>query len=133
MKIDGGCHCGFISYEAEVDPAAVCICHCTDCQTLSGSAFRTTVRATEGSFKVLSGKPKTYVKTAESGNRRVQLFCPKCGTPICATAAGGRDPISLRVGTARQRSELIPKKQIWFRSAQQWLNGLSSVPNAQKE
>jgi hypothetical protein len=91
------------------------------------------VRATEGSFKVLSGKPKMYVKTAESGNRRVQLFCPKCGTPICATAAGGRDPISLRVGTARQRNQLIPKKQIWFRSAQQWLNGLSSVPTAQKE
>src|SRR4026207_1544453 len=76
MKIDGGCHCCFISYEAEVDPAAVCVCRCTDCQTLSGSAFRTTVRATEGSFKVLSGKPKMYVKTAESGNRRVQLFCP---------------------------------------------------------
>ena len=41
MKIDGGCHCGYIAYEAEVDPDKVRICHCTDCQTLSGSAFRT--------------------------------------------------------------------------------------------
>ena len=41
MKIEGGCHCGGIRFEAEVDPAAVVICHCTDCQTFSGSAFRT--------------------------------------------------------------------------------------------
>ena len=41
MKIDGGCHCGYIAYEAEADPAKAMICHCTDCQTLSGSAFRT--------------------------------------------------------------------------------------------
>jgi hypothetical protein len=37
MKIDGGCHCGYIAYEAETDPAEARICHCTDCQTLSGS------------------------------------------------------------------------------------------------
>jgi hypothetical protein len=34
MKIDGGCHCGYITYVAEIDPDKVGICHCTDCQTL---------------------------------------------------------------------------------------------------
>ena len=67
MRIDGGCHCGRICYEAEVDPSTVLICHCTDCQTLSGSAFRTVVPTTEGTFKLLSGTPKVYVKTGESG------------------------------------------------------------------
>jgi len=36
MKIDGRCHCGYISYEAQIDPEKVMICHCT----LFGSAFR---------------------------------------------------------------------------------------------
>ena len=76
MKVDGGCHCGHIRYEAEVDPDKVVICHCTDCQTLSGSAFRTVVPTNEGTFKLLSGEPKVYVKTGESGNKRVQTFCP---------------------------------------------------------
>ncbi len=40
MKIDGHCYCGEITFEAEVDPNGLNICHCTDCQTLSGSAFR---------------------------------------------------------------------------------------------
>src|ERR1043166_1654207 len=51
MKIDGGCHCGFITYEAEADPEKVSICHCTDCQRLSGSAFRASIPAPSDSFK----------------------------------------------------------------------------------
>ena len=71
MHITGGCHCGAITYEAEVDPDTVSICHCTDCQTFSGSAFRTAVPAKKEGFK-LTGRPKIYVKTAESGNKRAQ-------------------------------------------------------------
>ena len=41
MKVDGTCHCGRVTYAADLDPAGVLVCHCTDCQTLSGSAFRT--------------------------------------------------------------------------------------------
>ena len=82
MKIDGACHCGAITYAAEIDPAGVRLCHCTDCQTLSGSAFRVTVSAADGSFTLLSGRPKIYIKTTESGARRAHAFCPDCGTPI---------------------------------------------------
>jgi hypothetical protein len=40
MKIDGACHCGYIRIEAEADPEKTTICHCTDCQTGTGSASR---------------------------------------------------------------------------------------------
>jgi hypothetical protein len=70
MKIDGHCHCGQISFEAEVDPKAVTICHCTDWQRLTGSAFRANISAPAAHFVLRSGTPKSYVKTAESGNRR---------------------------------------------------------------
>jgi hypothetical protein len=101
MKIDGGCHCGYITYEAEVDPEKTTICHCTDCQHLSGSAFRTVVRVAGDTFKIIAGEPTIYVKTAESGARRVQGFCPRCGTPIYSTAEGD-DPklYSIRVSYA---------------------------------
>ena len=32
MNVTGGCHCGQITYEAEVDPTTVRVCHCSDCQ-----------------------------------------------------------------------------------------------------
>ena len=76
MKIDGRCHCGYITYEAEIDPDKTLICHCTDCQTLSGSAFRVVAYTREDAFKLLSGELKIYVKTSESGNKRPQVILP---------------------------------------------------------
>ena len=58
MDVTGRCHCGAITYRATVDPATVGICHCTDCQMLSGSAYRVSVPAPAATFKILSGKPK---------------------------------------------------------------------------
>ena len=82
MRIEGGCHCGFIKYEGDADPEKAAICHCTDCQTLSGSAFRTVVPVGSDSFRMSAGEPTIYIKTGESGNERQQAFCPKCGSPI---------------------------------------------------
>jgi hypothetical protein len=128
MKVSGACHCGYIAFEAEVDPAKVLICHCTDCQTLSGAAFRTVVATKEGSFKLLSGALKVYVKTGESGNKREQTFCPDCGTPIYSAPIGeGAKVLSLRVGAIKQRDQLIPADQFWFRSAQKWLSTLPTI------
>jgi hypothetical protein len=121
MKIDGACHCGAIRYEAEVDPARVMICHCTDCQVLSGSAFRTVVPAPKPSFRLLSGKPKVYVKTADSGNQRTQAFCGDCGTPIYSSPVSADFAFySLRVGSMRQRAELRPSVEYFCRSKLDW-------------
>jgi len=56
MRIQGGCHCGKVSYEAEADPAKAGICHCTDCQTLSGSPYVAFIQVPAAGFK-LRGKP----------------------------------------------------------------------------
>ena len=134
MKVDGSCHCGNIRYEAEVDPAKVVLCHCTDCQTLSGTAFRTVVPTSEGTFKLLAGTPKAYVKTGESGNKRVQTFCPDCGSPIYSGPPGeGAKVVGLRVGTIRQRDQLVPGDQYWFRSALAWLSDLPGVAKRDKQ
>jgi hypothetical protein len=133
MKIDGRCHCGEITFEAEVDPAAVTICHCTDCQRLTGSAFRANIPAPAEYFKLLSGTPRSYVKTAESGNKRRHAFCGSCGTPIFACAVEDPQSYSLRIGTITQRAALSPGKQIWRCSALPWVDALAALPSAEKQ
>ena len=129
MKVQGKCHCGAITYEAEVDPNEVSLCNCTDCQMLTGSAFRVSVRARKESFRLLTGQPKVYVKTADSGARRRHAFCPDCGTPVSASADTDDPPqYSLRVGCLAQRAELPPKRRIWCRSALPWSQDVSGVP-----
>ena len=62
MKVDGACACGAIRIEAEADPEKTQICHCTDCQTATGTAFRISLPVSGATVKI-SGKPATYVKT----------------------------------------------------------------------
>jgi hypothetical protein len=110
------------TYEAEVDPATVRVCHCTDCQTLTGTAFRTNISSLLGTFRLKTGTPKIYVKTAESGNKRAHGFCPECGTPIYATApVPSPSTYGLPVGSIDQRAQFAPPaRQIWCRSALHW-------------
>ena len=129
MHIDGACHCGNITYEADIDPEAVSICHCTDCQNLTGTAYRVSVRVRKQDLKMRGGKPRVYIKTAESGSKRAHAFCPECGTPMYSTSVDD-DPqmYGLRVGTARQKAQLPPKKQGWCRSAMPWAMNIESLP-----
>lgn len=128
MKIDGSCHCGHITYEADVNPDEVYVCHCNDCQSISGSPFRWAVPVAEEAFKLLSGKPKTYIKTADSGATSHQLFCPECASPLYSTSIeDGPKNLNLRLGTARQRAKLPPQSQCWFRSAQEWISDLGQI------
>jgi len=129
MRVTGACHCGEITYEAEVDPERVGLCNCADCQMLTGSAFRVSVPASAESFRLVSGRPKVYVKVADSGTKRRHSFCPNCGTPVAACADSDDPPsYSLRVGCLAQRAQLPPKRRIWCRSALTWAQNVSAVP-----
>lgn len=111
MHIEGSCHCRQITFSAEVNRDQVIVCHCTDCQALSGSPYRAIIPAIEGTFRITSGKPKIYVKTGDSGGQRAQAFCPECGSPIYAAPVGeaAMQFIGIRIGLIKQRDQLIPK------------------------
>jgi hypothetical protein len=134
MKVNGKCHCGAIAYEAVVDPVRVTICHCADCQSLTGSAYRVSVPASKDSFSLRKGSPAIYVKTAESGARRAQAFCSECGSPLYTYAADGSDTsYGLRVGCLEQRHQLPPHKQKWCRSALAWCMDIADLPRRDRE
>ena len=134
MKVDGGCHCGHVTYSADIDPETVKVCHCTDCQSSSGSAYRVVAIVPSENFTLLSGKTKTYFKTAESGVKRAQIFCPECGTQLYGTSDEEHPRLlSLRAGTVRQRDQLRPRQQIWRRSALDWVDDLASVQSTDRQ
>jgi hypothetical protein len=37
------------------------------------------------------------------------------------------------LGTVHQRAELVPRVQLWFRSAQHWLTDIESIPKKQTQ
>lgn len=131
MQVHGSCYCGHIRYEATVDPRETSICHCSDCQKLTGTAYRITVQAKEGTFRLLSGQPSVYVKTGSSGARRAQAFCPNCGSSLYVHDADEPKIYGLRIGCLDERATLVPHKQIWCRSALAWTQDLTNMEKCQ--
>ena len=132
MHIDGACHCGAVSFTAQVDPGRVMVCHCTDCQVLSGAPFRAVVAAPYETL-VVKGQTKSYIKVAQSGNRRAQVFCPECGTPLWATAPENPTSVIVRLGCVNQRALFKPAVQIWQHSALQWVSQLALIPGSPEQ
>lgn len=132
MHVTGSCHCGAVRFDAEIDSSKVVVCHCMDCQVLTGSAFRVFVPAPASRFRI-AGPTTSYVKTAESGLRRRQAFCPTCGTPIYSSLEDDGSSVMLRVGTLDERATLIPSLQIWRRSALSWVDNLAPVANCDRQ
>jgi hypothetical protein len=133
MQIDGQCHCGRVTYEADIDPKKVSICHCTDCQTLTGSPYRVTAICSAEQVRLTGKAPKIYAKTGDNGRTRFQHFCAECGSPLFTSGEGGPDDWGIRWGSIRQRAGLRPMRQIWCRSAAPWINDLGKLPGQATE
>jgi hypothetical protein len=131
MQVEGSCHCGRINYEADINPEYVFICHCSDCQIMSGAPYRAGVPAKN--FQ-LRGQPKTYVKTARSGNKRLLAFCPDCGSALYSTSLESHPSLfMLRLGAIKQRAQLTPKSQGFCGSAMPWAMEIARIPRISEE
>ena len=132
MRVEGQCHCGAIAYEAEVEPDTIAICHCHDCQRLSGAAFRANIPAPVEGFRILRGEPRDYVKTGDSGAKRIHAFCGNCGSPVYSCASENPRTYTLRVGALNQRRELgRPLSQIWTKRRLPWVPAFVGVPEVE--
>ena len=98
---------------------------------MSGAPFRTLVEVPIGQFK-LTGEPTRYAMT-QNASRRVQAFCPQCGTPLFAAAAESPTSVIVRLGCVSQRAQLRPSAQIWPQLALPWLSELMSLPGASEQ
>ena len=123
MDIDGECLCGAIKYRGQIDPGMIAVCHCTDCQANSGSAFGTVAHLT--AFELIQGTLKIYLKTGSSGKQRTLAFCGDCGTRIYAKNADDSPGFwGLRIGSCNQRAEMTPKLEVWCDSKLPWVGQL---------
>jgi hypothetical protein len=128
MNISGSCFCGLVEYEAELDEARVGLCHCRDCQILSGSAFRTSGIVPPGSFRITKGSPKYFDKLADSGAVRRMAFCGECGTHLCSMPADEAEGhVAIRVASCREFHQLKPVAEIFCASRVPWLCGFEGT------
>ena len=117
---EGGCQCGAVRYRVTGDAAVVYACHCTICQTQSGSAFALAMRVPAEHFELIDGELKSFSRFGEAGEL-VCSFCPDCGTRIHHCPERRPDLVSLKPGTLDDTSDLRPTVHFFARSAQPWV------------
>jgi hypothetical protein len=114
MKIDGACHCGYITIEGEADPEKTTVCLCTDVKVVraphSGSMFLLRARRSPSlETRRLTSRPL----------RKAGILARRHSARAAALPPGEGKQASymVRVGILRQRDQFVPKRQNWFRSA----------------
>jgi hypothetical protein len=118
LPIDGGCQCGHVRYQVVEKPLGLFICHCTECQRQSGSAFGMSLGARNGALVLRSGALKKFEVKCDSGRIKSCYFCPDCGTRIYHQTENG---ISVKAGTLDDTSWMRPDAHYWTKRKQPWV------------
>ena len=128
-EIKGGCLCGAVRYTARADPALVGVCHCRDCQKLTGSAFGFLVGLPRAAFEI-EGVLKTFTKPADSGRPIVRRFCPECGSSIVEEPGSRPDLVIINGGTLDDPTSVTPGIEIYCNRELSWvqLGGMQRYP-----
>ena len=98
MKVEGGCYCGALRFEAEGEPIFKGQCHCRECQYFSGGHPNAVMGMPAGSFRYVKGTPKTF-KRSDLENPVAREFCAACGTHILSRSPKMPGAVLLKVGT----------------------------------
>ena len=128
-EIKGSCRCGRVTYTSAADPVFMGVCHCTNCQKGTGSAFATVVAVPTESLTV-TGTTKRYDSTGDSGSPTHRAFCPECGSTITQSADMMAGLIMVPAGTLDDRTWVKPGMQIYCEAAMPWatLDDIQSFP-----
>jgi hypothetical protein len=122
FPVEGGCACDRVRYRLTAPPLGVYLCHCTDCQTITTSAFVEGAQVKEESLEILQGELKEWERIhTTSGARPKQYSCSHCGVRIYSLSTKAVGVRTLRAGTLDDTTWLNPAGSIWAKSAQPWV------------
>jgi hypothetical protein len=114
----GACLCGAVHYTLALDPIAVRVCWCRDCQRLAANGTVNMIVPVDA--LEVRGTLAEFVSQADSGNTMRRRFCPQCGTHLFSHSSGRPQFVVVRVGTLDEPSSVHPTTNIWTRSAPAW-------------
>lgn len=119
LPLTGGCQCGRIRYSLSAKPLVFYLCHCTECQRHTSSAFGESLRFRREDMDVSPGLIN-FSRMSESGKLRQGWFCPHCGVRIWHGTEGSEE-INIKAGTLDDTSWLLPAGHIWCSSKQPFI------------
>ena len=117
---EGGCLCGAVRYRVVGTPLSVAICHCTNCQKNTGSAFSVNVIFPKAAL-TMEGTPAIYEDIGDTGNIVRRVFCGKCGTPLESRSVFSAPEYAvLKSGSFDDPTKFVPDSEVYCVTAMPW-------------
>jgi hypothetical protein len=136
-NISGHCLCGNVTYTADAEPVAQALCHCTNCQRQTGTAFSIVIGVPASAFHVEGSALASFPTDGDvHGTTTLRHFCSNCGSPIFSSVEAMPEVVYIKAGTLDDASWLAPNAEVFTRSALPWTPHLEnaamfeSVPGA---
>ena len=117
--ITGGCLCGALRYRADGKVLAQGLCHCRNCQRLSGGGHVGWLCFPEQSVTV-EGATLSYAATGGSGSTATRFSCPTCHSIVYGTAEVMPGLLNIYAGSLDDTSHFKPEIAIFTRSRPAW-------------
>ncbi|VAW63904.1 hypothetical protein MNBD_GAMMA09-1145 [hydrothermal vent metagenome] len=128
----GSCECKTIQYKLTAEPLTCYACHCTDCQTSSGSAFGLSMLVNEADITVTEGEPGVSIRAINDITVK-HHHCTDCGTAFWISADAYPGILALKPGTFDDTSWYSPVAHLWVRSAQPWMSLDPAIKQFEKQ
>lgn len=125
---NGSCLCGNVKYNTESAALTTAVCHCTDCQKQSGSAFSVNLLVPAAGFRVEGASLSSYSKAGGSSLPVRRFFCSACGSALYSEMAAMPGLLAVKAGTLSSKVAVDPALHLWCASAQPWVAIDRSLP-----
>ena len=116
--MQGGCACGRIRFEAQVDSDAAYLCHCRMCQRASGNVSLAMIGVEQAAVR-WSREPEWYRSSAIAE----RPFCATCGTSLGFRYVDGTTKMDLTIAAFDEPSRFRPTSHFGAESIHEaWLD-----------
>jgi len=123
----GTCQCGAVEYRVTGESINLFICHCTQCQKQSSSAFGMALWIEDYTIEHLTAELAVWKRQTSTGYEMVGEFCRTCGTRLFHRHSANPQVLSIKPGTLHETKHLKPVAHIWTSEAQEWLDFPSTL------
>lgn len=117
-KLKGGCLCGTVAYMVEDNFTKLVICHCTQCQQITGSSHASNLLTDPGNILWLSGKDQ-LIRYDDPEREFTKVFCSKCGSGL-PFVNQSRTHLIVPAGSLRQSPSFKTRENIFCSEQPSW-------------
>ena len=138
--LTGSCPCGQTTYTLLAPPLITHCCHCTYCQSETGSAFALNALIESYNFSLTSSTQPLLAHrpspSAPDGSKHLVAYCPnkECNTDVYSFYEGNKSMVFVKVGTldAGSRGRVRPDVHIFASEKVDWMDMRGEVERGVK-